>query len=156
MSTMTIEKDKLVAAYNNGDSSVKNALTNLFGDRFYLSVKERVKTFNDACAELGVNFQPNPADTPDEVAYKQLKIIVRALNEGWEPDFSNSSEYKWYPFFDVYPGFGFSASNADCTRATTDVGARLCFKSEDLAIYAAKQFTSIYQEYLTIKTATNA
>ena len=34
----------------------------------------------------------------DEVAYQKLRIITAALNEGWEPDFTNDDEYRYYPY----------------------------------------------------------
>ena len=68
-------------------------------------VTERVKTFDDACKELGIDaeaiqqqWQDAGITMLDEVAYQKLRIITAALNEGWEPDFTNDDEYRYYPY----------------------------------------------------------
>jgi hypothetical protein len=112
---------------------------------------DRVKSFEDACAELGINPEDlfDPIDTSDEIAYKKIKIIARALNDGWIPNWNNTNQYKWFPWFNLSSGFGFSGSGYGYARTTTVVGSRLCFKSEELANYAGKQFTNIYKDFLT-------
>lgn len=115
------------------------------------NIQDRVTTFDEACKVLGIVFIPPTESTPDEVAYMMLKIIARALNEGWTPDWSNSSEYKYYPWFKMSsPGSGFSYLVCDGDYSISFVGSRLCFKSRELAIYAGKQFTAIYEKMYTI------
>ena len=77
-------------------------------------VTERIKTFDDACNELGeenvlvqayrtaeFNTSGNQSDVSDVVAYLKLRVIAAALNEGWEPQFMKD-EYRWYPWFYFY------------------------------------------------------
>ena len=79
-------------------------------------VTERIKTFEDACRELGTNhplvlqyeFNYNAeggwndnADTRDFSAYLKLRIICAALNEGWKPKFTEN-EWRYYPYFWLY------------------------------------------------------
>ena len=77
-------------------------------------VTERIKTFEDACNELGeenvlvqayrtaeFNTSGNQNDVSDVVAYLKLRVIAEALNEGWEPHFT-TDEYRWYPWFYLY------------------------------------------------------
>ena len=77
-------------------------------------VTERIKTFEDACNELGeenvlvqayrtaeFNTSGNQSDVSDVVAYLKLRVIAAALNEGWEPHFT-TDEYRWYPWFYLY------------------------------------------------------
>lgn len=70
-------------------------------------ITERVKTFEDACKELGEDhklvqqfkaIQEAIAEDKEATAYFKLGIITAALNEGWEPDFTNDSEYRYYPY----------------------------------------------------------
>ena len=81
------------------------------GDR---PVTERIKTFEDACSELGednilvqayrkaeFNTSGNQKDVSDVVAYLKLRIITAALNEGWKPTF-DKDEWRHYPWFYVY------------------------------------------------------
>lgn len=72
-------------------------------------VTERIKTFEDACAELGENHQYvrayrewnriSYAECEDITAYLKLRIITAALNEGWEPQFVEG-EKRWYAWYD--------------------------------------------------------
>ena len=70
-------------------------------------ITERVKTFEDACNELGENHKlvqqfkaihEAIAEDKEATAYFKLGIITAALNEGWEPDFTNDEEYRYYPY----------------------------------------------------------
>lgn len=77
-------------------------------------VTERIKTFEDACYELGeenvlvqayrtaeFNTSGNQNDVSDVVVYLKLRVIAEALNEGWEPQFT-TDEYRYYPWFFLY------------------------------------------------------
>ena len=72
-------------------------------------VTERIKTFEDACNELGeynklVNeyrYVESTNISKDLAAYLKLRIICAALNEGWEPQFTKD-EYRYYPYFVLY------------------------------------------------------
>lgn len=70
-------------------------------------ITERVKTFEDACKELGEDhklvqqfkaIQEAIAEDKEATAYFKLGIITAALNEGWEPDVTNDDEYRYYPY----------------------------------------------------------
>lgn len=81
-------------------------------------VTERIKTFEDACNELGedhpmvsvydalvtrANGEQSLAEWmgKDVVAFLKLRIITEALNEGWHPKFTED-EYRYYPWFYFY------------------------------------------------------
>lgn len=77
-------------------------------------VTERIKTFEDACEELGnehpfvraykgyANYisEENKNDV-DVIAYLKLRIIVAALNEGWTPELAEG-EILYYPWHWLY------------------------------------------------------
>lgn len=94
-------------------------------------------------------------DRKSIIAFYKLTIIVRALNEGWEPNWSDWNEWKYYNWFYVKEredqrSSGFRCDGTDCTDTYTDTGSRLCFKNRELAQYAAEQFKELYREYLLI------
>ncbi|THU34222.1 hypothetical protein FAM09_24705 [Niastella caeni] len=127
----------------------KAILIENFGkDFFNEKITDRVKTFEDACLVIGIDPADvcHEADEPDDVAYKKLKVIARALNEGWEPDYNNSNQRKWFPWFYMDKP-GFRLHGCDYAYSITPVGARLVFKSEELARYAANQFLVLYSNY---------
>ena len=161
METVNINKENALKAYKSADKKTKELLENLFGKEILSqNIMDRIKTFEDACNELEIksiskNISFGFADSKDNEsieAYAKLCIIIRSLNEGWEPDWTNSNEYKYYPWFDSYKsGFGFSYSHYAYWYTITACGSRLCFKSPELAEYAGKQFLEIYNQFLTIK-----
>jgi len=122
----------------------------------------KIKTFEDACIALGISAAiPDFSNTPEKhqkafIAHYQLVIINQALNEGWEPNWGDWSEYKYYAWFDFEKGsdkssgFGFSYGVWTLSSATTDVGSRLCYKSSELAKYAGQQFLELYKDYFVI------
>lgn len=119
MEQPTLENIK--AAYEAADENGKKMLCALYPDVFNQPQKraksnrpvtERVKTFDDACHELGETHplvqhlnlvEHHLADhldgMDDVLAYLKMRIVVAALNEGWTPDWGNKDEYKWYPWF---------------------------------------------------------
>lgn len=76
-------------------------------------VTERIKTFDDACAELGdkhplvaqyrfiAGGYEGEEETDALIAYLKLRIIVAALNEGWKPQFTKD-ERRCYPWFAMW------------------------------------------------------
>jgi hypothetical protein len=120
------------------------------------NIKEVIKTFEDVLKHFDIDeddfMELNEGLEADETAYRQIKLIVKALNEGWIPDWTNSSESKYFPWFDMSSSSGsvFSCGGYGYRDSGSHVGSRLCFKSRDLAEYAGKQFTEIYKSYMTI------
>lgn len=118
------------------------------------NVMERIKTFEDVLADNNITkelFNNTLVGlTADEIAYKQIKLICKSLNEGWEPDWDNSSEYKYYPLFKMSSS-GFRCNDCGYWATSSAVGSRLCFRSSELAKYACIQFTEIYKNHLLIK-----
>lgn len=122
-------------------------------------ITKRVKTYADACVVLGIE-PMNEAVlaklgfTKDEIAYRKLKTIAEALNEGWRPDWANSNEYKYWPWLKYNPasaGFSYAHTYYTASYANTLVGSRLCYKTRELATYAGCQFEDLYNDFLLIK-----
>ncbi len=161
MKTIEIKTENAIAAYNNANSEGKKLLVDLFGKQnLLLKITDRVKTFADAVEVIGgitdnqkilLDYNGMDGDMISSQAHLKLTIIARALNEGWKPDWTNVNEYKYVPLFKHKSGFGLSYFVCDCWGACTFVGSRLCFKSSELAEYAATQFADVYNDFLTIK-----
>jgi hypothetical protein len=158
---MKIEKTTAKRLYPESPEWFKKQLEEEFGESYFTqNFYENIKTFEDACSLLGIDPKSvfnEETDTLDEIAYKKLKIVVRAINtnsEGrtWEPDWSNSDQYKYYPLFRVLSsGFGFSRSDCAYHCTATAVGSHLCFETSEQCAYAATQFIDLYEQFLTIK-----
>lgn len=195
---MEIKIENAKAALNTADESVKKVLLALLPElketeaqtAVNRPITERVKTFEDACRELGEDnhlveqyrvIEENAdftSDGHDIFTYLKLRIIAAALNEGWEPQFTED-EWRWYPWFTLwteeelsekseewkaarhlistgdysgdFAGFADSSTNSAPSTADTGIGSRLCFKSEALATYCGKQFISLWADFNLIK-----
>lgn len=182
MSEITITTDNVLAAYNNANGEQRELLEQLFGRDIFQpkDITQRIKTFADCVEALGKN---NPlvkaccnvgkGDVTLK-AFCMLRVIVAALNEGWQPEFADGEE-RWYPWFSVltkneynrlnerekcrvvgranyssnaYGGLAFGVAVSASAVASTGFGSRLAFKSEKLAKYAAKQFGEVYADFL--------
>lgn len=183
MSEVKISKENLIKSYNEADKATKKTLEAIFGKDMFQpkNIMARVRTFNDACRELGdehpfvKEWHLGENLSPNLEAYLQLRIVVAALNEGWEPKFTED-EVRWYPWFwlytqkeldemsveekkerrmmDVrgrvserYAGFGYARSINAPSAASARIGSRLCLKSEELATYCGKQFIDLWSYF---------
>lgn len=151
-----------------------------------LPVTERIKTLDDACNALGdehplvtqyrltaAAYKGDPM-TEDFIAYLKLRIIVAALNEGWEPKFTED-EYRYFPWFYFYTkeeydklddeekercvlrsgfytnsfyGFVFCFAHHDASFSNGFFGSRLAFRTRELAAYAGRQFIKEYLDFI--------
>lgn len=122
-------------------------------------VTERVKTFVDAVNELGndnslvqqynmLYSEFGSTLDADIIAYLKLRIITAALNEGWEPQFTEN-EYRYYPYFylNAYGDLVFALADSVSAYSNTCNGARLAFRTRELAAYAGKQFANIWADF---------
>lgn len=130
----------------------------------YEEITDRVKTYEDACKVLGVepiNEQNAKAQgfRSDEIARRKLETIAAALNEGWKPDWNNTDQYKYYPYFYIQEnakgkgsaGLSFALACRTASSADAPIGSRLCFYASRLARYAGNQFTDLYEQILIEK-----
>ena len=187
---MEIKIENAKAALKTADESVKKVLLALLPELKETEaqtaanrpITERVKTFEDACREIGVDpeeYEDKFANAPaDVMAFLKLRVICAALNEGWEPQFTED-EWRWYPWFYLwteeelsekddewkanhalistedysgdYAGFAYAHSSYAPSDANAHIGSRLCFKSEALATYCGKQFISLWADFNLIK-----
>lgn len=188
---MEIDIKNIMAAYETATESEKILLSTLFPDLSLgqtekapddRPVTERIKTFEDAMLALGEEhplvkeWHCGENLSSDLEAYLQLRVICAALNEGWEPQFTED-EWRWFPWHYLwseseldeksdewkadrhlimigdkyqseYAGLASADSNSAPSSASTDFGSRLCLKSEALAMYCGKQFIDLWAAFL--------
>lgn len=194
-------KENIIKAYyiarETGADSTCKVLEALYPDVDFTQkdnrpVTERIKTFEDACEALGedhlfvqmfhdIYYKSEKAGAnvnSDVVAYLKLRIICAALNEGWEPQYTED-EWRYYPwhflyteseindmdaderadrhmmsagdFNTEYAGFACASSLDAPSYSIAYLGSRLCLKSRDLAIYCGKQFIDLWANFKLIR-----
>jgi hypothetical protein len=123
-------------------------------------ITDRVASLGDAMAILGYDDQEVYTYNRLLLTFKEehyllsqqaIVVITKALNEGWVPDWSKSSEYKYFPWFEMRGSSGFRFLDFVDWYSLSNVGSRLCFKSSELATYAGKTFQHLYENFMTIK-----
>lgn len=188
---MEIDIKNIMAAYETATESEKILLSTLFPDLSLgqtekapddRPVTERIKTFEDAMLALGEEhplvkeWHCGENLSSDLEAYLQLRVICAALNEGWEPQFTED-EWRWFPWHYLwteseldeksdewkadrhlimigdkyqseYAGLACAYSNTAPSDSPANVGSRLCLKSEALATYCGKQFIELWSAFM--------
>ncbi len=123
-----------------------------------------IKTFEQACKALGYPTDlpvfPSPITKHQKaiIAHYKIVIIVEAVNDGWQPNWANGNERKYFLWPDIIEdttkpsGFGLSFFGGVVNRGThTGVGSRLCFVSREAAEHTFETFKDLYEEYLLIQ-----
>lgn len=123
-----------------------------------MDITKKIKSYEDACKALNLDPANLPVvdnlpekDRKSIIAYYKLTVIIRALNEGWGPNWQNWDEYKYFNWFYIdSAGFACAFTDGAVTYAYAGIGSRLCFKNATLARYAREKFEGLYLEYLLI------
>ncbi len=137
--------------YSSSSDEWKKVLEDNYGKEFFSTdTREYIKTVEDAYQANGETPKFNSDDTVDEVNYKKLKAIIKALNNDPSfPDFNNANQRKYYPWVKKEnSGFGLSFSAYDDSDSLTTIGSRLVLKSPELCEYLVKQFPKEYGGYI--------
>jgi len=114
----------------------------------YKSIKTIKAAFKKM--KLPEDFVPDVSMWPEEMrSHKiiefQLQMVVCAINEGWTPNWQDSDEYKYYPWWYV-GGSGFSMDDVIYDNSATNVGPRIVFRDRSRAAHAAAYFEPLYRE----------
>jgi hypothetical protein len=114
-------------------------------------MNNKIKSFEDACKALNIEpVLPRVDMLPLEnqkavIANYKLDIIQQAINEGWKPDWNDSNEYKYYPWFKMSSsGVGLSYRDCGCAYSVTCVGSRRVFASSENAKFMGTHFIELY------------
>lgn len=121
---------------------------------------KKYKTINDvndiidACEVLNVDLLcRRTGETEDEWEGRQLQLIIRAANfidnnyKEWTPDFTNTSEYKYIPYFErKKSGWVLVSVSGDFFRSLCPVW--FYFKSRETTKVIVKRFIDKYNKYI--------
>ena len=164
---MEIKIENAKAALKTADESVKKVLLALLPELKETEAQtaanrpiiERVKTFEDACRELGEDHpfvlayqntnlrDPEVAEeNRDILAYMKLRIIAAALNEGWVPQFTEN-EYRYFPWFFFY-------TKEEYDKLDDDEKGR-CVLRSGVSTYSYVGFVSCSADYDASSSDTN-
>ena len=153
-----------------------NGVLTLVDEKDMRPITERADSHENACKVLDIPFDNFENEEKDVRAYKILRIIAKAWNE--DPEFPRfvEGEKRWYPCVDLYTkeevnrmseadkkrvlfwggaaydgafcGLVYALADYGFSFALAYFGARLGFKSEELAIKCVEQFPELWYDYL--------
>lgn len=78
-----------------------------------------------------------------DIALKKLELIIKALNDGWYPDWNNEDEKKYFIYFRMKGVFSYYSTVNDYIG--TAVPSSLCLKSQLLAEYVSQNYLHLYE-----------
>ena len=116
-----------------------------------------IHSFEDACKKEGIDpsLLPDVTMIPHEfrqamIGGYKLFMIFKAINDGWIADFTNSNQYKYYPWLRINSagsGFDGAVSGCDYVAAATCVGSHLCTDTRQKALYIGQTFAAEYATF---------
>lgn len=98
-------------------------------------------SFDKACKALGVN----PKDFTS--AFDRLRIFIKAVNQGWTPDFKNGNQKKYYNVYSADNNGKPSLYGVLCSYVDWFFPSALYIKNPDIARHVAKVMDKEYKEY---------
>lgn len=166
MDTLTISKKNALAALKAATGENKTVISLLIGNAIKQDPME-FESYAEICAAEEIDpvaslpYQ-NPISLKEAClngAFKLLTIFEAFNNrcgenfdETFEPDYSDSSQEKWYPWGDYRPSLGsFVLDDTNYTITSTHLGARLCTDTAEKARRIATQFTAEWNEFINPK-----
>jgi hypothetical protein len=125
---------------------------------------EQFKTFEQCCQAQGLDSDTClpivsvfPAQHQKAItALAKLIIIAEAVNEGWNPNWNDRSEDKWFPWFDMEvdknnpSGFRFHAPGCANANSRSAGGSRLCFKTPEICKFVGTNYEDLWRDAMVI------
>lgn len=110
----------------------------------------KVTTYEEVCKKLKENqinmihFAMDIKDRAKLVRLAKLEQVERFFNQGWIPDWSNTSQPKFYPYFNwnKVPGSLVFASSV-CSFGGFAAGVAF-YQSEEISNHIGKYFSDLY------------
>lgn len=141
-----------------------------------VALNKRAEAGDETAGDLLADYESNRDNIlcKEMLACMKLFIIVAALNEGWEPKFEKD-ECRYYPWFRLYTkdeyeklseeekgravlrsgnnsnayyGVAFVYAHYASSYSYTYSGARLAFRTRELALYACEQFAEEFVDFI--------
>lgn len=117
-----------------------------------ISVEDRIKDYSDICDELAEKplviedfaFLPE-YQRKKALASAKLNQIAKLLNGKWQPNWTDTSENKWYPYFE-FTGRGLVFHCSYFHDLSFD--GLVVFKDEQTATFVGKTFIQLYEDLM--------
>jgi len=121
---------------------------------YKIPLDSRIKDYSDIIDELKIKeltindfgFLPENQRIKLFASHK-IQNIVDVINEGWVPNFNDSTERKYYPYFIKKNGV-WDFYRSDCHDGGYSNGRVGLYQTEEKSNFVGKKFLDIYSDYL--------
>lgn len=151
MKTLQIEESKAKDLYKTASPEFKAMLEDSFGKSFF--EHDWMELWKKFCRDYNTNpLLPYPAPRNSDEEYIDAQFMMMHIirrKRSKKPDFNNSNEYKYVPYFTCSSGLVFELSGSFIWDTITVVGSRLCIpNNEKLMKEVAVEFYKIYEKII--------
>ena len=85
--------------------------------------------------------------TDSLIAYQEAVVFCKAINEGWFPDYNDTSQYKYFVY--IYMKNGKPTFDGYCwCSLSAGVSSRLTLKNRNLCEHAIKCISDVYERFM--------
>lgn len=142
--------------HSTATASDKKSLEEAFGVTFFKSkITDIIKSLDDIYIYLDLNRElvipfKNPSTKQERSinAMFDIQNISKVLNGNWIPNWEDTDEYKYYPYFKKQELSGWVVGYCYFVYFGAMLGFGCYFKTEKLALFAGKTFPETYIDYL--------
>lgn len=144
--------EKVLEAHKNADTNGKKLLEDLYGKQYFLSIFDRVTSYETACEVLNITpktllqFESlfNKDQAKRQFARHKLQVACEALNEGWIADFENESQWKYYNWM-YNKNNGLALDGCSCSsfaKASSDLCLETAKKRDHIGIHMKSEYAT--------------
>jgi hypothetical protein len=130
--------NELITVLGLDSDEINNVKTALL---FVYSKRLGIESFDKVCEQLGVENNGNLS------SFEKLKLISKVANQGWYPNWNNTNENKYSPYFEYKEGV-FSFYTVDYRNTEITVPSALSYQSSELAYFMGVYYFDLYEDYL--------
>lgn len=159
METISLNKEKIITLYNEGNDKTKEMLIMEFGKEIFSSTKAWIELWDKFCKDNKIKVilpHANP-ETPEEKwdnSCVMLRYIIKIRRGNWVPDLNDKDQKRWFPVFEMTPtGLVFSYTLFECwlSLSFATIGAPLCYPTSKLVKDTVNEFLPIYEVLINPK-----
>ncbi len=114
-----------------------------------------IKTYKEVCKKLKIkeltekDFKQFGEDSKKMLAFHKIKNLERVFNEKWVANWSNTSQYRYYPYFYYKNGSLVDGSVVGCcSDPDRFYGGVAFYKDSKTAVFVGEHFKDIYLDLI--------
>lgn len=150
--SIDILQDDIEKALQDANEGQRKVIRKYFkGDK----IVTEIKTWKDVLKKLKITekslnliVSPKTKEEKARNAFTKLLCITKVYNNGWTPDWSNTSQYKYYIYLSLSGGSG--VLGCYCSRYSVYPTSGLYFQNREKAIDSSVKFKDVYDDYFMI------